>query len=602
MKTKTRRGGYSLDRLMKSLYRNLVSDFKPYLEAECDWESVKKLNNMKLFREHVFDTKRMYRDVSCFKRSYQLESLFKRYRFSCDKYTTSDLEELTTNKFVETQQRLKRLPDTFETTRVRRVLDAAASHVSRILGDFDEEEHITACKFGRRAAVGHPSSKRFLDLKVAGPLTGSEEHIAWFKNLLKQPENYLLRDVLSESDKSVDLEDRFCVCDTLTLVNVAKSFKALRSILPNTLIGGFYSYGLGKVIQAKLLDEGLNIKRLQEKHRRVIKVFSKTRTHVTADLSSASDSFTERLVNRLVPHTWFEALNLGRISKVKLKNGETIEMESFMTMGIGFTFQLQTLLFYALLRGVQDCLGDEGFISVYGDDLIYPIRLHPYVSQIFNDLGFLLNEDKTFVTENFRESCGSDCYCGFDVRPFQPEGQSQTLSRKRYVCFLYKTINGLLERWNEFEVEKTLNFLYAEILHIDHILLQVPPSFPSYSGVRTHTIKTTEQWFIPWSKVSIGGRYQNYRFPAYAAVSEKRPVLRVYGYYWLVLHDRALPPDYDFSPYEDGSEEILDWIPMNCPKWRSEWSGQQFAYKLRAHVSSGRYNLINQVCQAVAWN
>ena len=593
---------FATDDMMKKLFGNLYSDFKDYLEAPEDHDAVKLIgSDMAKFRDHKWDRKRLNRPIGCMKRSYQLESLFKRYIFLHDKFSNQQLVELTERKFIQTQERIAAPKEL--TFRASRVIAAARKHVRRILGEYDPDEHMEACRFGNNAAVGHPSTRRYLDLKASGPLTGSAEHIAWFKSQLKLQKNYLLRDMLIESNPAKDLDDRYVLCDSLKLTNVEKTFKARRSIMANTLLGGFYTYGLGKVMQHRLVGEGLNIRYLQKRHRRMVLAMSKSLRLVTADLSSASDSFTIALVMALLPRKWWQVVNLGRISKVEINN-KLYRLESFMTMGIGFTFQLQTLLFYCLLRGVEDCLGKRGFVSVYGDDLIYRTEIHPYVNQIFNDLGFLLNEDKTFVKESFRESCGADAYCGCDVRPFQPEGQSQLLSRKRYVCLLYKTVNGLLERWKPFEIPKTLNFLYSEILSIDPHLLQVPMKFPAYAGVRTSMIQGASPWLPPiWKVPEIAGRYQNLCFLAYCQVPETRPVTGMYIYYWNKLRTSSSCYGLDsFDPYDKTESLIWKQTKASLKEHFVLPNGTVIRHKLKAYVSVDRYNIIRQQCHAHAWS
>jgi hypothetical protein len=155
-----------------------------------------------------------------------------------------------------------------------------------------------------------------------------------------------------------------------------------------------------------------------------------------------------------------------------------------MAMGIGFTFPLQTLLFYAIVSAICKLTKTTGTVSVYGDDLIYPMRIHPYVEKVFTDLGFQLNNDKTFADTDFRESCGGDFFRGVDVRPFSPEGSHQNLSGRKYEAFVYQIMNGLQERWQCESLPKTFAFLEKEVLRVTPLIKQVPFSYPDTSGFR----------------------------------------------------------------------------------------------------------------------
>jgi hypothetical protein len=84
-------------------------------------------------------------------------------------------------------------------------------------------------------------------------------------------------------------------------------------------------------------------------------------------------------------------------------------------MGNGYTFELETLIFYALVRAV---CGKEGTVSVYGDDLIYPSRFVGPVRELLAFCGFETNVEKSFSTGNFRESCGGHYFKGHSVTPF----------------------------------------------------------------------------------------------------------------------------------------------------------------------------------------
>jgi len=509
-----------------------------------------------------------------YKRLYQLECLYKRYRFHNDQFSDADLTSITVSKFISTQVRLaNHLFPTSATT--REVIRVARCHVKRILRSYDPTEHALWCKFGTKSSIGNPLSESYLDRKVpkGGPISGTAEQAAWFKNY-------------ADPDIKSWIGENFSTCESLPLVCVPKSYKSLRTIMPNTTLGGFYTSGLGELISRRLKEEGLDIQRLQNHHRRWVSDFSKTKTHVTADLSAASDSFTSSLVGALVPRKWYNALKLGRILLCNYKDPLTgkmcvMRMSSFMTMGIGFTFPLQTLLFYCLLRAIGDLSSLKyGKISVYGDDLIYPTRIHRYVSVIFPKLGFLLNTDKTHVDDNFRESCGSDCYRGVDVRPFQPEGERQELARMPYLSLLYKMANGMLLRWAPEEIPITLRFLHLEMLRCTSEVHIVPMSYPDTAGIKTSD-PFVLPFYLPASPVKWDSRLYAWRF-RYLTL---RPRRRITTSHWIYMWDklrmghlqycseRVMPQlvakiyslgvpvkgEAVWSPY-DTSADIIEWI------------------------------------------
>lgn len=153
----------------------------------------------------------------------------------------------------------------------------------------------------------------------------------------------------------------------------------------------------------------------------------------TIDLSSASDSICRELVRELLPDEWFELLDDLRSASVLIKDYpekgvdrlHTLQMMS--SMGNGYTFELESLIFYAITRAVCWLSGKKGTISVYGDDIIAPASVVPRLKRVFDIFGFRLNMKKTFARGPFRESCGKHYYNGLDISPFYVRGPVSTI-------------------------------------------------------------------------------------------------------------------------------------------------------------------------------
>jgi hypothetical protein len=97
-------------------------------------------------------------------------------------------------------------------------------------------------------------------------------------------------------------------------------------------------------------------------------------------------------------------------------------------MGNGFTFSLMTILLSAIVKvlysladiaevDIHPSLGKMKTWAVYGDDIIVDKRVFNALTKVLKDVGFLVNENKTFSEGLFRESCGGDFYNGSPVRP-----------------------------------------------------------------------------------------------------------------------------------------------------------------------------------------
>lgn len=161
------------------------------------------------------------------------------------------------------------------------------------------------------------------------------------------------------------------------------------------------------------LDEG------QDTHRRVAEEASITGSFATIDLSRASDTVSRNLVRLLLPEPWYDHLD-GLRSKTTFIGGRTIYLEKFSSMGNGFTFDLETLIFvaiaYACLPADRCIIGRDLF--VYGDDILVRAEYAQEVLSALRFCGFTPNIKKTFIAGPFRESCGGDFFDGKAVRPF----------------------------------------------------------------------------------------------------------------------------------------------------------------------------------------
>lgn len=486
MKSKLKERPYSSDGMMRNIASNLARDFRDHIKVPSP-----AVNLVELYeRGSIEDVRMMDWDVDKvddsheFKRVYQLASLFKRYRFEKDLLSSDELEEAAEMQFFDNQVRLADQDLASLPAYCKNVLFWARGFCHEILGNYDIEEHLALSRFGRKASVGVPMREACEAARYEVPISGSVDQITWFSRVYLQEDDQAREYVFSQLDGS---NSPFRVVDTLALTFVPKTFKSLRSIMPNTTIGTFYSDGLGKVITERLKRAGYDLATLQEEHREYARLGSITGELVTADQSLASDNITLDLVKAILPDRWFEALNLGRIEKVKLPSGLVVHPCTFMTMGIGFTFPLQTLIFLVLLKAI-DAVYNSGraVISVFGDDLVYSSPLHPFVLTIFDRLGLKINVDKTFASGSFRESCGGDYHSGLDVRPFLPKNErGSTVDRKNYELLLYTYFNGLQRRWDRVECPHTFAYLLKELDEVTRgRICRVPWFYPDASGVK----------------------------------------------------------------------------------------------------------------------
>lgn len=479
-----------LQGIVLDLWRNLLADLRNLtgdLTIGRRHEKLLEAFDFKGFRELPWPDYSRLGGVH-FKALYQAENLLKRVILLHDAFTNEDLEDRAFAKFIATQA-LNFTGDSYLSSQNRKVLLRAREVISKILGTYDAQEHRARCSWGTKAAFQVSRKDGVLLENRLRRLSGSKEHCRWFVSMLV--ENSTLRHAVAQANgipervilKHLPLE----TTEVANLQFVPKSYKAKRLISPDKTIGGFYTSGLGKMIRVRLQRVGLDIETLQKRHQRIACEASRKGHLVTADLSSASDLISAAHLQYLLPEDWQRAVLYGRdmTYRYERKDGTVLEgpLTSVMLMGNGHTFDLQTLVFYSVLKALQLEYAVPGLVSVYGDDMIYPKQLHGYVEDFFSAIHWKLNRDKTFSTGTFRESCGGDFTAGLNVRPFNP--QLDMNAPKDAPGFLYTALNTLLDRWDPWEVPRAVRCLLKHVIVQTGSIVIVPAHYSTSSGLCT---------------------------------------------------------------------------------------------------------------------
>jgi len=196
------------------------------------------------------------------------------------------------------------------------------------------------------------------------------------------------------------------------------------------------------------------------------------RSPITIDMRSASDTISLRICKSLLPAPWFEYLTAIRSPSGVLPDGETLRYSKMSSMGNGYTFALESLIFVAIgMVTTKDTLGSQAErlyseVHIHGDDLIVPECAGFLTEHLLVSCGFQINSDKSFMSGHVKESCGTDWYRGCNMRPVflkaKPYNQMGLLAdRNRLVRWLSLTLNGgyifrcrhldelLLQQWSD---------------------------------------------------------------------------------------------------------------------------------------------------------
>jgi len=286
----------------------------------------------------------------------------------------------------------------------------------------------------------YPDYSEMFDLGYAGPgasigALGCDFYTKMFSSRLSCTEglsdiwsmlvsrNEQLR--LAFSDVTAVREHNVVSHNKLSFVN--KNQDVARSICTEPSINMWMQLGLGRIISRRLKSVyNIDFSLQPEVNKRLARIGSISDQLVTIDLESASDSLGLRMMDRTFPCGFMKTLRRLRSPNCSLPNGSFVELGMVSTMGNGFTFPLQTLLFAAccvvVMRYLDIPLKSRGIVEernfgVFGDDIIVPTKVAPLLLHLLKMLGFLVNDSKTYVEGPFRESCGGDYFLGSDVRP-----------------------------------------------------------------------------------------------------------------------------------------------------------------------------------------
>lgn len=291
----------------------------------------------------------------------------------------------------------------------------AQRKISRVLGDFDVHELLSVSRWG----PGVTSSTK-------GPLVASAAKFASRPDVtrdflsrarLLMPALPSWSALLTEQDYGTIVNPIMPIVKGNKITFVSKTAKTHRTIAVEPHINVYFQNGLGRMIRRRMKYRAQVDLNDQTLNQRLARLGSLDDSLATLDLEGASDTICIELVRDLVPEVWFNWLNAARSQNGEL-DGEVIRYEKFSSMGNGATFDLESLIFWALSSAVVELEGYNPFwVNVFGDDIIVPSGCFDRLAQVLDSVGLIVNRSKSFGSGPFRESCGKDWFLGYDVRP-----------------------------------------------------------------------------------------------------------------------------------------------------------------------------------------
>lgn len=257
---------------------------------------------------------------------------------------------------------------------------------------------------------------------------------------------------------------------------VPKTAKTSRLIASEPGVNMWYQLGVGRILEKRLERYfGINLSTQPDYNRILAQLGSRLPNgnddgFATIDLKSASDCISLRFAGNFIPAEWMDVLLTLRSPSMLIQSPYSGKQEKhalsmLSTMGNGFTFPLQTAIFASIAcactssdyssRAVMRAADSTGGLwSVFGDDIIVPTKAYHRTLRLLSQLGFWPNEEKSFGSGWFRESCGHDYYQGYNVRP--------VFCRKTDTVADLTVLFNLIAIWScrlGIEVNRTLDYL-----------------------------------------------------------------------------------------------------------------------------------------------
>lgn len=313
-------------------------------------------------------------------------------------------------------RRLKRR----NTSIVDPVLHGASRLIANLLGDFSLQKLDGKEGWGPGATYEFTYTQAYTDAKIADvPFSVTPNARALFERAIKSDRAwcFTLLGVVPSGDFSF-LPALFNLVPGSRITTVPKNAKTDRTIAIEPRGNMFLQKSVGKYVRSRLKRVGVNLDDQSiNQHlagRAIIDMLA------TLDLKAASDTVSSELIWMLLPYEWACYLDTIRSRAYTLNGRDFTPFQKLSSMGNGFTFEIESLLFWALTQAVRDLgqsRGDMRVCAVYGDDIICPQEDAHQLASVLNYCGFEINTDKSFFEGNFFESCGRHYFDGHDVTP-----------------------------------------------------------------------------------------------------------------------------------------------------------------------------------------
>lgn len=361
-----------------------------------------------------------YKTAASFALDYSVVSFLSKWK---GLKTGIDLEDVALQSFKiseesckTTNKRLKNFSNV-AIPRFHSIFHAAQRKIAKLLGPYEDRLFRDTCGWGPGATSDLPRRRAFLDTKICElPIPVSRSALSKLRSEIESDLHwsFVILGHVPEGPYSL-LRNVFVITNECKITTVPKSAKTDRVIAIEPRGNSFLQKGFGGYLRKRLRKVGIDLDN-QETNQTLAKA-AVSEGLATLDLKAASDTVSSELVWALLPYDWAESMDSVRSHYAAMPSGELVRLEKFSSMGNGFTFELETLIFWALSSATKDFYSGEGPVAVYGDDIIVHRSYASELIEVLRFAGFETNETKSFVSGQFFESCGRHYFSGLEVTP-----------------------------------------------------------------------------------------------------------------------------------------------------------------------------------------
>jgi len=217
------------------------------------------------------------------------------------------------------------------------------------------------------------------------------------------------------------------------LISVPKNSTSNRTITVEPVLNQFIQQGLNVTLREEILKCDILRQCLaltdQSKNQELALEGSLNGKWSTIDLKSASDLLSLKLVDSVFGSfpDFHRRMVDCRTSCVN-DGFSDVTLGKFAGMGNALTFPVQSITFALICISAildhlhlrvnkRNAMRVARHIRVYGDDIIVRTEYASSVVNWLHSFGLVVNERKSFLEGNFKESCGVDAFMGVDITP-----------------------------------------------------------------------------------------------------------------------------------------------------------------------------------------